>query len=340
MGEDHRVKKKVVYFTDPGLIHSALSFFNMESYSGKETPVKLHMGEIRNKWFIKPDFIKLVVDELKNINAKPYLTDTTVAYNSMRSTKKGYEKVARIHGFTEKNVGCPVVIDDTGVLVNIEGYGFHVASSIHQSDHLIIVSHVKGHIQTGMGGAIKNIGMGGVTKESKRMMHDGSKPVYNQDACVYCGLCSERCPFNAIRVTGERWLYKSNRCFGCGLCIDSCGNEALSYRLADLQLLLAHSAKACVQGKRVIYINELKRIVKGCDCDPFVKDVICPDIGYLVSDDIVAVDAASLDLVDRVKPGVFKNTHGVDPRKQVKYGEQIGLGESSYELVELNEKPR
>ncbi|MEM0493434.1 MAG: DUF362 domain-containing protein [Candidatus Thermoplasmatota archaeon] len=327
--------KKVVYFTDPKSIHSALSFFDMKGYRGREIPVKLHMGEIRNKWFVKPDFIRLVVDELKSVGAKPYLTDTTVAYNSMRSTQKGYEKVARIHGFTEQSIGCPVVIDDAGVPVSIEGYMFNIAKHIHGSDYMIVVSHVKGHIQTGMGGAIKNIGMGCVTKESKRIMHKDSKPVYDKDRCVYCGLCEKACPFKAIKVKRDEWLYYERRCFGCGVCVDICPYKALNYRVADLQLMLVYAAKACVHGKRVVYINELKRIAKGCDCDPWVKDIICPDIGYLVSDDVISIDTASLDLIERVKPGLFYKTHGVDPWKQVEHGERIGLGESSYELIEI-----
>ena len=63
--------------------------------------------------------------------------------------------------------------------------------------------------------------------------------------------------------------------------------------------------------------------------------MICPDVGYVVSDDIVAVDNASLDLVNKVKPDVFKKENRVDPFKQIKYGEEIGLGSSSYELIKI-----
>jgi len=50
-----------------------------------------------------------------------------------------------------------------------------------------------------------------------------------------------------------------------------------------------------------LYLNEMKRISRSCDCDPFAGPVICPDIGYLVSDDPVAIDKASLDLINNVK---------------------------------------
>jgi uncharacterized Fe-S center protein len=98
---------------------------------------------------------------------------------------------------------------------------------------------------------------------------------------------------------------------------------------------MACAAKACVQDKYVIYLNELKRIARSCDCDSFAGPVICPDIGYLVSDDIVAIDKASLDLINDVKPEVFEKENNISPLKQIKFGEEMGLGTSSYQLIEV-----
>ena len=326
---------KVVFFTDLMKLNNALENFNIQSFSDKSIPVKLHMGEMRNKHFLKPDFAKVVIDALINVNAKPYLYDTTVAYPGLRSTKKGYEKLARFHGFTKKKVGCDVVIDDTGVPVKIEGRTYEVAECISKATHILGLTHLKGHIQSGVGGAIKNFGMGCVTKKTKRNIHHGSKPVFQKDACTYCGTCAEVCPFNAINVKNNKWKYSNSKCFGCGVCVDACESKALIFKDTDFQLLLASSAKACVQNKNVIYINELKRIAKSCDCDPTYNPIICPDIGYLVSDDIVAIDKASLDLINDVKGNIFEKENKVNPYKQIYFGEEIDLGSSSYKLIEL-----
>jgi hypothetical protein len=109
----------------------------------------------------------------------------------------------------------------------------------------------------------------------------------------------------------------------------------MGYEDANIQYLMACSAKACVMDKNVMYLNELKRIAKSCDCDPTDNPIICPDVGYVVSDDIVAVDKASLDLINDVKKDVFEKENNIDPYKQIKYGEEIGLGSSSYQLIEL-----
>jgi len=334
MGEKNWMNK-VIFFTDIAKLPEALSFFPLESFAGKKVPVKLHMGEKKNPYFVKPELVKDVVMELKKAQADPFLLDTTVAYHGSRYTKTDYQHLAKHHGFTQKNVGCDVIIDDTGVPMVVEGRTYEVATHLKHSTHIFALSHVKGHIQSGMGGAIKNFGMGGVTKETKIKIHDSSYPVYQKDACTYCGVCAEICPFHAITVNETSWDYSEKECFGCSACVDACPSKALSFQDADLQFLLACSAKACVQEKTVLYLNELKRIAKGCDCDPNAGPIICPDIGYLLSDDPVAIDKASLDLIYKVKENVFLKVNKVNPLKQIKYGEEIGLGSSSFELITL-----
>jgi uncharacterized Fe-S center protein len=326
---------QVIFFKDIRKLHKVFALFSLQGFKEKKVPVKLHMGEKGNSYFVKPELVKYVVDELKKAHANPFLFDTTVAYHGARYTKTEYENLAELHGFTQKNVGCDVVIDDSGFSTIVEGRTFEVADHLKNATHIFALSHVKGHIQSGMGGAIKNFGMGGVTKDTKIKIHNGSYPVYQKDACTYCGVCAELCPFQAIKVNEESWDYNEQKCFGCSVCVNACPSKALQNQDADLQFLLACSAKACVQDKTVLYLNELKRIVKGCDCDPNAGPIICPDIGYLVSDDPVAIDKASLDLINEVKENVFEKINKIDPMKQIRYGEEIGLGSSSYEFIEL-----
>ena len=194
---------------------------------------------------------------------------------------------------------------------------------------------MKGHIAKGFGGAIKNFGMGGVTKENKKSIHQSARPVYQKDKCTYCGVCAEVCPFEAITVTDKKWKLSKRKCFGCGVCVENCNAGGIKNEDNDFPYLLSCAAMACVKDKNVLYLNDVNRIAKSCDCDPFAGPVICPDIGYLLSDDIVAIDQASLDLVNDVKKDVFKEYNKVDPERQLKYGEEIGLGSTSYQLIEI-----
>jgi len=334
MGEEDRLNK-VVLFTELTKLHDALNNFNIQSFEDKKVPVKLHMGEIKNKYFPKPAFVKHVVQELKDNKIDPFLFDTTVAYGGLRHYVSSYQKLAQIHGFSMEKIGCDVIIDDSGVLTKVDNRDYEVAWHIKNSSHIFAISHVKGHVATGMGGAIKNFGMGGVTKETKRKMHHGSRPIYQKDACTFCGVCAEVCPFNSIKIKNKTWKQNMRSCFGCGVCVENCKQGAMKYKDADIQYALACAAKACVQDKNVIYLNELKRISDSCDCDPFAKKIICPDIGYLLSNDPVAIDKASLDLIHDIKKDVFEKITHINPIKQVEYGEEIGLGETDYQLIEL-----
>lgn len=327
--------KKVVLFTNIAKLPDALAYFNSHRFANKTIPIKLHMGERKNQYYTKPAFVKHIVDELKKLPAEPYLFDTTVAYSGLRHTKEGYQQLADLHGFTSNALGCPIVIDDTGTPITIEDKEYEVADHLIAATHIFAISHVKGHVATGMGGAIKNFGMGGVTKETKKTMHRGSRPQYQKDACTFCGQCAEVCPFDAIQVNDENLNLNDASCFGCGVCVDACATNALVYTDADFQYVLACAAMACVQDKNVIYLNDVNRIARSCDCDPSAGPIICPDIGYLVSTDPVAIDKASLDLIHDIKKDIFEKENHVNPLKQITYGEEIGLGTSSYELIEV-----
>jgi uncharacterized Fe-S center protein len=79
----------------------------------------------------------------------------------------------------------------------------------------------------------------------------------------------------------------------------------------------------------------VNRIARSCDCDPHAGPLICPDIGYLVSTDPVAIDTASLDLINKEKPDVFIKENHVDPTKQLSYAEDLGLGSQQYDLIRI-----
>jgi uncharacterized Fe-S center protein len=334
MGEKNWMKK-VVFFTNKKKLGEALENFKIKSFSEKETPVKLHMGEKKNRHFLRPEFVKEVIDKIKEYGVKPFLFDTTVAYPGMRHTIKGYLELGKINGFSNEKIGCNILIDDKGVTTTVEGRKYEVAEHLYNASYMIGLTHVKGHVATGFGGAIKNFGMGGVTKETKIRMHHGSRPLMFKDKCTYCGVCAEVCPFNALEVSDDNWKIAMNKCFGCGVCVENCNAGGISYKDENLQYVLSCAAMACIQGKNVIYINELKRIAKSCDCDPFADPIICPDIGYVVSDDIIAADKASLDLINDVKKDVFMKENHIDPIKQIDFGEKIGLGSKKYQLIEI-----
>jgi len=296
--------------------------------------LKMHMGEQNNETFIKPFYIKKIVEILKKQGGDPFVTDTTTIYKLERYRAMDYYRTAFEHGFLPSYLGCPVIIadglKDDGVEMN---ENVEIARAIYDSDAMVVISHATGHGSASFGGAIKNVAMGCVTKKSKMYQHEVTKPVYDKELCDYCDACIEECKFDAIEVkeNGDRELLKE-KCVGCGYCIAACETAALHLQKGakeQLQLRIAEVANAVLKNlpySQCIFINFLIDITPFCDCEDRPPEYICPDIGILASKDIVAIDQATIDLI-----GKFEG----DPTIQVKEAHRLGLGEREYEICKV-----
>jgi uncharacterized protein len=313
---------------------SALKEFGSDELGGKRVLIKLHMGELGNKWFVEPKIVKIVTDYLKSIGAKPVLFDTVVMYPMPRGFKSGYMMIAKKHGFDK--LGCPIVIGDKGKNISVEGLKFEIAQEVLDHDCMIVISHGKGHCAAGFGGAIKNIGMGCVSKKCKRIVHSEiCVPVADESKCTLCGKCEKLCKQNAIRVD-KKWSTKAGLCVGCNECINNCPQKALKYKKESLSNMLAYSSKAAtIHMKKMLFINVLMKITKNCDCFPNALPIIADDIGMMVSEDMVSVDKASIDIIEGKMKKTFKEINSSDPMEQIRTAEKMGLGSSKYSLEKI-----
>jgi hypothetical protein len=331
-------------------IISAMDGFGLKGLAGKDVLVKLHMGERGNKFYLKPATLKHFVDALLAIGARPFLFDTAVKYEGGRNTKEKYAATAKEHGFDA--LGCPVVIGNEGssVAVDMKGttsetaYAFEVAKEVCDSEFILSVAHGKGHMMSGFGGSVKAFGMGGVSKESKGFIHAAGAPVLaNGEACRLCGVCMEGCPMKAITVVKSGadagWRIDYGRCFGCQRCVKTCPNKALVWKGEEFDLMLAAGAAACFtpdrtnKPKKAIFVNVLVDIAKRCDCASDAGPVISPDVGVVVSDDPVAADAASIDLIEKAMDMTLQSVQAVDPRAHVRYAAKLRMGRMEYDIV-------
>ena len=314
----------------------------------KLVAIKLHFGEYGNLAYIRPNYLRVIADQIKKLGAVPFLTDANTLYKGSRSNAVDHITTASLNGFTMESVGVPVVIADglrgsDEIDVEIEGDYIKkakIASAIALADSLVVVSHFKGHEQTGFGGALKNIGMGSASRAGKMEQHSESKPVVREKNCVACGMCEKNCPTGAITVDRvARIDYEV--CIGCGQCIAMCNYGAMSAGAGgtpeSLSKKIAEYALAASKGKNALYISFINNVSPDCDCWHINRPPVVEDIGIVAGRDPVAVDKACIDLViGRLGYDPFERAHpGISWRHQLEHAEKIGLGERSYKLEKV-----
>lgn len=333
--------------------------------------LKVHFGERGNTAFVSPLFARRVVDRIKGAGAKPFLVDTNTLYSGMRKNAVDHLGTAIENGFDFAVVGAPLVVGDglTGkdhvsVPLSLKHFAeARVASALYHADALIALSHVKGHELTGFGGALKNIGMGAGCRGAKQAMHSDVLPVVTVETCTGCGKCIEWCPRDAISLAemskGASSKIRSAAvideevCIGCGECTVTCpsGAIAVSWKGESdtVQEKLVEYAYAVSKGKagRLGFLNFILNVSPDCDCLRWSDAAIVPDIGILASTDPVAIDKASVDLINAA-PGIggtrltdpqaqdkVKSLTGIDWTLQLDYAEQLGLGKQDYRLIRV-----
>jgi uncharacterized Fe-S center protein len=266
--------------------------------AGDRVAVKLHMGEPGNIHYIKPHLTKGIISVLKKTGCDPFIFDSPVVYRSMRNNRAGYLQCAADHGYTESALGVPIVISNAQVKVEGPRMSYHLCAEPLEADGVLLLTHVKGHLASGMGGAIKNVGMGCVSKETKGAIHAGGEPVYN-GGCTQCGTCVECCPTDNIRIVDDRPVFDATWCPGCSNCVLSCPEHCITPRVATFDELLAEAAVlAHERFKKRYAVNVLKSISRLCDCVADSGPLITGDIGYACGPDMLSVDVASLDLLE------------------------------------------
>lgn len=312
--------------------------------------VKTHFGEENTKGYVRPLFFKTMGKLLMAKGAQPFLTETSTLYKGKRSNAVEHIRHAYAHGFTFENTGLPIIMAD-GLLgdeeMEVEIPGKHyqkvaIASLIGRAQAVVMVSHFTGHMLTGFGAALKNMGMGCSSRKGKLIQHSTAQPAIKIKACTGCGECIEWCPMNAISIMNDKSRIDSKKCIGCGECLAVCRFDAVVYNWGSTyediqQKIVEHAMGVAAANKgKIIYINFLNRITKDCDCMQHKYEKIVPDIGVAVSFDPVAIDAASLDLVEQKAGGKFsKVAFNVPYKIQIDYARKLGFGNADYELIEI-----
>lgn len=317
--------------------------------------IKLHFGEPGNTAYLKPHYVKPIVEKIKGSGGKPFLTDANTLYKGGRNDTKTHLESAKKHGYSQETMGAPIIIADgpdshdvEKIKVDLSHFKeVSIARAAIKADSFIALSHFKGHDCAGLGGAIKNVGMGLGSKAGKQQMHADVLPQVNTSICTGDGECIKWCPTDAITLKDEKAFIDRAKCIGCAECIAVCPTGAIAVSWAgtpdSIQEKMAEYVYGILKEKKnkCVFFNYLIDISPNCDCYDHNDPPIVEDTGFLASKDIVAIDQASLDLVNKAQGRIkgknkFRTLYpNIDPTVQIAYAEKIGLGSRKYQLIEV-----
>ena len=132
--------------------------------------VKLHSGEDGNQNYIKPEFVKAIVEKVNGT-----VVECNTAYDGARNTTQRHEKLMEKHGWSKyfdvdimDGEGPDKVLEIPNGKVIKKDY---VGKNIYNYDSMLVLSHFKGHPMGGYGGALKQLSIGVASGHGKSYIH-------------------------------------------------------------------------------------------------------------------------------------------------------------------------
>ena len=273
---------------------------------GKELPgkvaVKVHSGEKGNQNYLRPEFMKNIVDYVKGT-----IVECNTAYgeafgNGERDLTEKHLKVIEEHGWNKYYKVD--LMDAEGPDIEIEipnGKRLKkdiLGKNIENYNARLIISHFKGHPMGGYGGALKQLSIGCASSAGKALIHSVGRTT----------------------DTVKAW--------------DDPDQIGFLESMADAASAVVNYFKG-----NMVFINVMANMSVDCDCCSVAEDPCMKDMGILISTDPIAIDQACIDLViNSDDPGKehfmerVNSRHGIHT---IEAAADLGFGSREYDLEEV-----
>ena len=292
------MSKSKVYFTRELTPESVVKMFKMlnKNLPGK-IAIKLHSGEEGNQNYLRPQFVKPMVEYLNGT-----VVECNTAYDGARDTTEKHLKLMESHEWSK--YFTVDIMDAEGpddVLEIPDGKVIkknYVGKNLKNYDSMLVLSHFKGHPMGGFGGALKQLSIGVASGKGKRYIHcagaeNGSyEDMFKTDQIKFLESMADAAS-SVVRHFGENIAYINVM---CNMSVDcDCCNVAEDPCMKDIGILAS--------------------------LDPVAIDQACIDL-VKKSD-----DPGRDHLLERINSR--QGTHTIDAAYD------LGIGNKEYELIEV-----
>ena len=295
--------KSKVYFTREISPEKVVEMYHT---LGVELPgkvaVKVHSGEKGNQNFLRPEFWKPMVEEVKGT-----IVECNTAYGDaaggVRDNTPQHLQLIEYHGWNKyfdvdlmDAEGPDVVWEIPNGKILKQNL---VGKDIMNYDSMLVLAHVKGHPMGGYGGALKQLSIGCASRAGKALIHSAG-------------------------VTDDRYdCWKQHA-----------SNVVFPEAMADAAMSVVEHFKG-----KLAFINVMKNLSVDCDCCQVAEDPCMKDIGILASLDPVAIDQACMDLIyssdDPGRDHFVKRVESRNGIHTIEAAADLGYGSREYELIEM-----
>lgn len=259
--------------------------------------VKVHSGESGNQNYLKPKFLKSIIDYVNGT-----VVECNTAYEGARDTTEKHEKLLESHEWSkyfnvdildsESDIELPI---PNGKIINKT----YVGSKIKNYDSVLVLSHFKGHPMGGYGGALKQLSIGFASSKGKRYIHCVGKEngayddMFKVDQLMFLSAMADAA--SSVHKYFENRIAYIN--IMCNMSVDcDCCKVAEDPCMQDIGILAS--------------------------LDPIAIDQACIDLVYN------SKDPGRDHLVERIE-----SRHGVST---IKSASSLGFGTCEYELINID----
>jgi uncharacterized protein len=325
--------------------------------------IKFNLSEMGYGHYLPPLIFSSIFEKARTQGAKPLLTDGSSLFKGSRFDGYSWLDSALLQGFSSGEVFHNQLMQSAGY-TNEEGNfwpvdgkqlaGVDIGSLLTDTGGLIVVSHITAHPLLGLAGAVGNLGLGFLTASGRLKLHAFLQIEYNRQRCDQCGVCLPYCPTRALSGNPGEVAFDSRICNNCLGCFITCPHAAILIREETIpvyQQCVVEAALAVrnhLRGK-AFFINFIKSVTPQSDEYPFSDIPFVPDLGIVASDDPVAADWATLQMITQ-SPGIpgsiaqdldilakgtdkIKAITGQSPEAMLAYAEEMKLGSRKFEFL-------